>query len=436
MGDARKQMHLGVFVLGSGHHVGGWRLPDAEAGAENLDLLCRIARKAEAGKLDMVFFADALNSSPGMHPSVVVRYEPITLLSALAMVTERIGLAATANTTYSEPYNLARMFGTLDHISKGRAGWNVVTGAFGEAALNFSKPTHPPHAERYAVAEEYVDVVKGLWDSWEDDALVMDKDSGVFIDAAKMNQLNHEGVNFKVKGPLNLSRSPQGYPVLIQAGSSDAGRNLAARIGEVLFAVEQVKQSGIDFKADIRRRAIGFGRNPDEIKVMPGVCPIIADTKEAAMARLADLGAMMDPVPAMKVLSERLGTDLTDYPLDGPVPELPESTIMQGHARVLTALAKAENMTLRQLRDYTSAAMGHRLIVGTAKDVADGLEEWFVDGAADGFNIMPPYFPGGLDDFVDQVVPILQERGLFRTEYSGSTLRDHLGLARPACAAR
>jgi N-acetyl-S-(2-succino)cysteine monooxygenase len=425
------KMHLGLFVLGTGHHVAGWRVEGAEAGAENLALIERIAQTAERARFDLLFFADALNTGPKVHPSVLVRLEPLTLLAALATKTTHIGLAATASTTYSDPYNLARAFASIDHISGGRAGWNVVTGAFAEAAGNFGNVGHPPHELRYAIATEFVQVAKGLWDSWEDGAIVMDKATGRFADISKMHELNFKGQFFSVKGPLNVSRPPQGYPVIIQAGASETGKDLAASIAEVVFAVQQDMQVSRKLVDDLRARAEKFGRNPDHLKVLPGVCPIIGESEADAKAKLRMLGEFSDPASALKVLSERLGQDLSSYPLDGPVPTLPPSTIMQGHAVTLSALAKKNNMTLRELRDYAAAAMGHRLLIGTPEQVADGLQEWFVAGAADGFNIMPPWFPGAFDDFVNEVVPILQQRGLFRTEYTGRTLRDHLGLPRP-----
>ncbi len=426
------QMHLGLFILGTGHHVAGWRLPDAEAGAENFPLITRITQAAERAKFDLVFFADALNTGPKAHPSVMVRLEPLTLLAALAAQTTHIGLAATASTTYSDPYNLARAFASIDHISGGRAAWNVVTGAFPEAAANFGHATHPPHELRYAIANEFVRVAKGLWDSWEDGAVVMNKASGQFADISKMHELNHKGEYFSIKGPLNTSRPPQGYPVIIQAGASETGRDLAASIAEIVFAVQQDLTIAKNDAADLRARAEKAGRDPAHMKIMPGVCPIVGTSEADAKSKLAKLGEFSDAAAALRVLSERLGQDLSGYPLDGPVPTLPPSTIMQGHAVTLSALAKKHNMTLRELRDYAASAMGHRLLLGTPEQIADGLEEWFVAGAADGFNIMPPWFPGAFDDFVDNVVPILRKRGLFRTEYSGRTLRDHLGVPRPS----
>ena len=428
----QQQMHLGVLLLAAGNMVSGWRLPEAEAGSQNLPLIQKVTNKAEQAKFDFVFFADALNSFPGMHPSMVVRLEPLTLLGALAMSTTRIGLAATASTTYTEPYNLARMLASLDHLTGGRIAWNVVTGAFAEAAENFGAAKHPPHEQRYAIAEEFIAVVKGLWDSWEEDSLVMDKAGGTFIDADKLHVLGHRGKFFTVKGPLNSTRPPQGYPVLLQAGASDAGINFAASIADVVFTVQQNKDTAIAFSNRLKAVAERqYRRDPRHLKVMPGICPIVGWTEAAAKAKLTELGALSDPVYAMKALSERMGTDLSAYPLDGPVPTLPPSTIMQGHAITLAETARRRNMTLRELRDFVGVSMGHKLMPGTPEQIADEMEEWFADGAADGFNLLPAYFPGAFDDFADHVVPLLQRRGLFRTDYTGHMLRQHLGIPRP-----
>jgi FMN-dependent oxidoreductase (nitrilotriacetate monooxygenase family) len=432
MATKNTQMHLGVLLLAAGNIVSGWRLPEAEAGAQNFALINKVTRKAEQAKLDFVFFADGLNTFAGMHPSMVVRLEPLTLLGALAMTTDRIGLAATASTTYTEPYNLARMLASLDHLTGGRIAWNVVTGAFAEAADNFSTAKHPPHDERYAIAEEFVTVAKGLWDSWEEDSATMEKASGKFVDAAKLHVLNHKGRFFNVKGPLNITRPPQGYPVLMQAGASDSGTNFAASIADVVFTVQQNKDTAIAFANRLKTVAEQrFQRNPSHLKIMPGVCAIVGATEAEAKAKLAEIGALTDPVYAMKVLSERMGSDMSSYPLDGPVPALPPSTIMQGHAITLAETARRRNMTLRELRDLVGLSMGHKLMCGTPEQIADEMEEWFRDGAADGFNLLPPYFPGAFEDFADQVIPVLQKRGLFRTEYTGHTLRDHLGIPRP-----
>jgi FMN-dependent oxidoreductase (nitrilotriacetate monooxygenase family) len=426
-----RQMHLGVLLLAAGNTVSGWRLPEAQAGAQNFDLIEAVARKAESGKLDFVFLADGLNSFPQMHPSMVLRFEPLTLLGGLARSTERIGLAVTASTTYTEPYNLARMLASLDHLSGGRIAWNIVTGAFPEAAANFGTAKHPPQKERYAIAEEFVEIVKGLWDSWEEDALVMNKATGQFVDASKMHELNHAGAFYNVKGPLNITRPPQGYPVFMQAGASDTGVNFAAKYAEVVFAVHQHKDIAAAFAKRLRDLAASYGRDPANIKLLPGLCAIVGSTEAEAKAKLAELGVLTDPAYALKVLSERMGHDLSSYPLDGPVPALPPSTIMQGHAITLAETARRRNMTLRELRDFVGVSMGHKLMCGTPEQIADEMEDWFNAGTGDGFNLLPPWFPGGFDPFVDHVVPVLQKRGLFRTEYGGQSLREHLGIPRP-----
>ncbi|HSZ97763.1 MAG TPA: LLM class flavin-dependent oxidoreductase [Bradyrhizobium sp.] len=428
---SQRQMHLGVLLLAAGNVVSGWRLPEAQAGAQNYDLIEATAKKAESGKLDFLFLADGLNSFPKMHPSMVLRLEPLTLLGALTRVTTRIGLAVTASTTYTEPYNLARMLASLDHLSGGRIAWNIVTGAFAEAAANFGTTKHPPQKERYAIAEEFVEVVKGLWDSWEEDSFVMDKTSGEFVDATKMHELNHTGAFYNVKGPLNITRPPQGYPVFMQAGASDTGVNFAAKYGEVVFAVHQNLDTAAAFARRLRDVAASYGRNPADLKLLPGMVPIVGSTEAEAKTKLAELGALTDPVYAMKVLSERVGHDLSSYPLDGPVPELPPSTIMQGHAITLAETARRRKMTVRELRDLVGISMGHKLMCGTPEQIVDEMTEWFDAGAGDGFNLLPAWFPGGFDAFVDHVVPVLQKRGLLRTEYTGHTLREHLGLSRP-----
>lgn len=427
-----RKMHLGMIVLGTGSHVAGWRLPEAQFGSQNFELIRHVVQVAERGKLDLVFFADAVNTGLDAHPGMMLRFEPLTLLSALAMHTSRIGLVATVSTTYSEPYNVARAFASIDHLSGGRAGWNVVTGSSPDAAANFSRDKHPPHAERYARAEEYVSVVKGLWDSWDDGALVGDKETGVFVDPTKMHVLGHEGAFFKVLGPLNITRPPQGYPVIFQAGASDRGLDFAGATAEVVFATQQLLDEAKSFTETLRGKTAAAGRPRDAVRVLFGVSPVIGRTEAEAKEKVARLAALVDPVIAMRVLSDRLGHDMSQFPLDQPIPDLPPSGMMQGHAVVLKSLARRHNMTLRELRDFTAASSGHRLVAGTALQVADDLEEWFRSGAADGFVIMSSHLPGPAEEFVDQVVPILRARGLFRQEYEGTTLRDHLGLARPA----
>ncbi len=426
----KKQMHLGLFLQGAGHHVSGWRHPDAEAGSENFDLLRRVAKQAEDAKFDMVFLADGLTSGVDAHPSMVARFEPLTLLSALAMVTDKIGLAATASTTYGEPYHTARAFASIDHLSHGRAAWNIVTTSYARTANNFSK-SHPEHDERYAVAEEFVDVVRGLWDSWDDDAFPKDKENGVYADPNKVHVLNHAGKYYSVQGPLNIPRSPQGHPVLIQAGSSGPGQDLAARIADIVFTAQQSLAEAQAFYASLKDRVVKAGRNPDSVAVMPGFMPVIGDSFEDAAEKLKELNRWTDIKSAMPLLEERIGHSLADYDLDGPLPDLPISDQLRSRAELLRDLARRENLTIRDLALRVAAGRGHHIVLGTAEQIADRMQEWFEDKAADGFNVMPPYFPGGLEDFNRQVVPILQDRGLFRTEYTGSTLRDHLNIARP-----
>ncbi|OYR16486.1 LLM class flavin-dependent oxidoreductase [Brucella grignonensis] len=426
----KKQMHLGLFLQGAGHHVSGWRHPDAEAGSENFDLLRRVAKEAEDAKFDMVFLADGLTSGVDAHPSMVARFEPLTLLSALAMVTDKIGLAATASTTYGEPYHTARAFASIDHLSHGRAAWNIVTTSYARTANNFSK-SHPEHDERYAVAGEFVDVVRGLWDSWDDDAFPKDKESGVYADPNKVHVLNHAGKYYSVQGPLNIPRSPQGHPVLIQAGSSGPGQDLAARIADIVFTAQQSLAEAQAFYASLKDRVVKAGRNPDSVAVMPGFMPVIGDSFEDAAEKLKELNRWTDIKSAMPLLEERIGHSLADYDLDGPLPDLPISDQLRSRAELLRDLARRENLTIRDLALRVAAGRGHHIVLGTPEQIADRMQEWFEGKAADGFNVMPPYFPGGLEDFNKKVVPILQDRGLFRTEYTGSTLRDHLNIARP-----
>ena len=425
-------MHLGLILLGAGGHVAGWRMPGAQFGSENLPLLQHLAATAERGRFDFLFLADALNTGLDAHPGMMLRFEPLTLLAALAMGTRRIGLGATVSTTYSDPYNVARALASIDHLSGGRAAWNVVTGSSPDAAANFGRAPHPPHDLRYAMAAEYLEVVKGLWDSWDDGAVLGDKASGRFVDPARLQVLNHAGRFYQVKGPLNITRPPQGHPVILQAGASEAGRDFAAGTAEVVFTAQQDMQEAIAFAADLRARCVAHGRAPDAIRIMPGVSIVLGRTAAAAKATIAELAGLADPQAALKVLSDRLGHDLSGFPLDEPVPELPPSGMMQGHAVTLAALARRHRMTLRELRDYTAASSGHRVVHGTAEMVADDLEAWVRSGAADGFIISCPFYPAPLDDFVEQVVPVLVRRGLFRAEYQGQTLREHLGLGRPA----
>jgi FMN-dependent oxidoreductase (nitrilotriacetate monooxygenase family) len=429
--DQQRQMRLGVFVQTPGHHVAGWRHPDAVAdGWPNLALMRHIAATAERGKFDMFFLGDGFATGYGEHPSTIGKFEPLTLLSALATGTSRLGLAATGSTTYAEPYHVARAFASLDHISGGRAAWNVVTTAYAKSAAVFGRQ-HPPHAERYAMAEEFVEACRILWDSWEDEAFVADKVAGLFVRPGSLHVPHFKGKYFTVDGGLNVPRPPQGHPVLIQAGSSGPGQALAARIADVVFTAQNDLAEALAFYRDVKAQATGYARAADEVLVMPGVFPVVGRTESEAQAIFAELNRNIDTAQAFTVLSERLGTDMSAYPLDEPVPDLPETEHLKSRAALLIQMARRDRLSLRQLFYRVAAARGHLLLIGSPQQIADVLESWFRAGAADGFNVMPPFFPKQFDDFVGQVVPLLQERGLFRADYTGTTLRAHLGLRRP-----
>ena len=424
-------MHLGVFVLGTGNHVAGWRMPGAFDSFQSLPVVQAIAAIAEQGRFDLLFLGDGLAADPRNHPSFTTRLEPITMLAALAATTAHVGLGATASTTYGEPFTVARAFASLDHLSAGRAAWNAVTSSAPEAGGNFGR-THPPHDERYQVAEEFVDVVNGLWDCWEDGAVTADRTTGQYIDPAKVHRLDHRGRYFDVRGPLNISRCPQGRPVILQAGASEPGQRLAARTADVVFSVVQDLAEAKQAYAVLKARLPQFGRPPEALTVLPGVMPVLGGTQAEARRHLEDLQSFVSPANALTMLSGRLGQDMSAFPLDAPVPDLPLPDSSHGFARTMLAKARREAMTLRQLLDLTGAARGHWVLPGTPESVADTLGHWFTEHAADGFNILPAYFPGAFAAFVAAVVPILQRRGLFRRDYEGTTLRDHLGLARPA----
>ncbi|PZW50921.1 FMN-dependent oxidoreductase (nitrilotriacetate monooxygenase family) [Humitalea rosea] len=424
-------MHLGVFVLGTGNHIAGWRYPGAADSFQSLPVIQEIARTAERGKFDLLFLGDSLVAGVNDHPSFTVRFEPLTMLAALAATTTHVGLGATSSTTYGEPFLVARAFASLDHLSGGRAAWNAVTSSGAKAAANFGRE-HPRHDARYEVAEEFVDVVRGLWDCWDDGAILADRETGQYIDGSKVRSLDHEGRFFKVKGPLNIGRTPQGQPIILQAGSSDVGLALAARTADVVFSVVQdLEEAKLAYRA-LKDRLPGYGRKDSDIAVLPGVMPVIGATDAEAREKLNTLQSFVTGGNAHSMLANRLGIDVSGFPPDDLVPDLPLPDTSHGFARAMLAKAKRENMTWRDLLNLTGAARGHWVICGTPVAIADTLEEWFRAEAADGFNILPPYFPGGFDDFVDQVVPILQERGLFRRDYTGTTLREHLGLERPA----
>ncbi|MEF3304564.1 LLM class flavin-dependent oxidoreductase [Paenibacillus sp. GYB003] len=427
-----RKLHLNAFLAASGHHEAAWRHPDARP-ERGLDIhhYARLARTAERGLLDSLFLADGYAGPGG-------KLEPFTLLAALATATERIGLIATVGTTYNEPFHVARKFASLDHISRGRAGWNIVTGA-GSAAHNFGMKEHPEHAERYETAEEFVEVVKRLWDSWEDDALVHDKAAGIAIDAGKVHEIHFKGSRYSVKGPLNIPRPPQGYPVLVQAGSSEPGREFAAKTAEVVFTAQQSLGEARAFYSDVKSRLAKYGRRPDQLSILPGLSPIVADTEAEARDIERELNALINVESAVKSLSARLNLDLSEYPLDGPLPfdKLPGVETINGHKgryELIVETARREKLTIRRLTERLAGARGHLTFAGTAVQLADLIEDWFAGGGSDGFNVMPQLYPNGMEQFVDKVVPELQNRGLFRTSYEGDTLREQLGLERPANA--
>jgi FMN-dependent oxidoreductase (nitrilotriacetate monooxygenase family) len=439
MSHPPRQIRLGAFLMQTGHHIAGWRHPGAQADAgQNFRHYVDLARKAEAAKFDAVFLADSVGVRNAHSPSLsrtarAEHFEPLTLLSALAAVTERIGLIATVSTTYNEPYHVARKFASLDLISAGRAGWNLVTSSGEGEAQNFNLDTHVEHALRYQRAEEFYDVVTGLWDTWEDDAFIRDKQSGEFFDAGKHHALNHKGRHFSVRGPLNVGRSPQGWPVVVQAGASEAGRDLAARTAEVIFVAHQTFEQAREFYGDIKQRARQHGRDPDGIKIMPGIFPIVGRTQEEAEEKFRKLQDLIHPVVGVSLLSNMIGgADLSSYPVDGPLPPLPETNGGKSRQQLLIDLAQRENLSIRDLYLRIAGARGHQQVVGTPQGIADQLQQWFEEGGADGFNIMSPWLPGGLDDFIEHILPELRRRGLFRTEYQGTTLREHLGLSRPS----
>lgn len=433
MSPSRRTFHLNAFLMGVGHHEAAWRHPRTEE-HRVLDVrhFQELARIAERGTLDSIFFADGLAVGPRIQRNTLAVFEPVTLLAAIAGVTERIGLIATASTTYNEPFNLARKFASLDHISGGRAGWNIVTSGTVEEAYNFGYDAIPEHARRYERATEFVDVALRLWDSWESSAIVLDPDTGVFADPDKVHTIDYDSERFRVRGPLNSPRGPQGRPLLVQAGSSESGKQFAARYAEAVFTAQRTLAEAQQFYRDLKSRLPAYGRGADELKVLPGLVPYIADTEAEAQALEREFTDLISPDYALRQLSSQLGIDLTDHPLDEPLPPLPaEADIEGGKSRftLVKDLATREGLTVRQLIGKLGGGRGHRSVAGTPEQIADELQTWFESGAADGFNIMPPYLPGGLSDFVDRVVPILRDRGLFRTEYTADTLRGHYGLA-------
>jgi FMN-dependent oxidoreductase (nitrilotriacetate monooxygenase family) len=427
-----RHIKLGFILHGVGRTWNDWRHPDRNVNASTSLAHYRAqAETAERGRFDFLFVADSLSITEKSSPHYLNRFEPITILSALAAVTARIGLVGTLTVSYSEPFNVARQFASLDHLSGGRAGWNIVTSWLGDTAANFSRTEHPPHAVRYRIAAEYLDVVQGLWDSWEDGAHVADKDSGVFVDPEKLHRLDHKGEFFQVRGPLNIKRTPQGQPVIFQAGASEDGRNFAARRAEVIFTHAPTLEDGQAYYADVKGRAKGFGRDPDQLLILPGITPIVGETDAEAEAKYRELAALESIDTGLGFLSRTFNDhDFRQYDLDAPFPDVAHIGLNSQQSGTLRILAevRAENLTLRQVVERLAAPRG--AFVGSAETVADRLQQWFESGAADGFVVFEP-LPGQLDAFVDRVIPILQARGLFRTEYEGTSFREHLGLPVP-----
>ncbi|GAB3976083.1 LLM class flavin-dependent oxidoreductase [Plantactinospora veratri] len=430
-------LHLNAFLMGVGHHEAAWRLPESDPFAHtDVRHFQELARIAERGKLDSVFLADSpvLWNNVGRRPSGAL--EPTVLLTALAGVTEQIGLIATASTTYNEPFNLARRFASVDHVSGGRAGWNIVTTAGADAARNFNLDELPAHRDRYERAAEFIEVSRKLWDSWADDAALGDKAAGVWGDQDRIFPPGHVGRFFKVAGALNVPRPPQGYPLLVQAGSSADGRELAARYAEAVFTAQQTLAEARAFYAELKARTRALGRDPEGIKILPGIVPVLGGTEAQAHALADELDRLIVPEHARRQLAITLGISPDDLHLDRELPaDLPDEEQIEGaksRRALIVALARRERLTVRQLIGRLGGGRGHRTFAGTPEQVADAIEEWWQHGAADGFNVMPPVLPSGLVAFVEQVVPILQRRGLFRTAYPGRTLRDNYGLPRPA----
>ena len=432
----QKQLKLGAFMRPVSLHTGAWRYPGSYPDANfNFQHIKSFAQELEKAKFDAFFMADhlAVLNMPIealKRSHTVTSFEPFTLLSALAAVTDRIGLVATASTTFDQPYHIARRFASLDHISGGRAGWNIVTTSNPDAALNFGLEEHVEHGERYHRAREFYDVVTGLWDSFADDAFIRNAETGIFFDPEKMHVLAHKGEELSVRGPLNIARSPQGWPVIVQAGQSDVGRQLAAETAEAVFAAPRNLADGKSIFADIKGRMRQIGRNPDHLKILPAAFIVVGDTVEEAKAKRAKLDSLVHYDSAIASLSIALGHDASSFDPDGPLPETPETNASKSGRERVIALAEAEKLTVRQLAQRLGGYAG-LAFVGTPQTIADEMEQWLHEEGSDGFNVVFPFLPQGLLDVTTRVVPELQRRGIFRREYEGATLREHLGLPRP-----
>ena len=431
------QMKLGMFYWQCGHHLAAWRHPDgiADSGS-NLPHLIELAKLAERGLFDMFFMADSVTWWRGSleameRDSYSTWIEPFTLMGALSQHTRHLGLVCTATTTYDQPYLIARHFASLDLVSGGRAGWNLVTSGNALEAESFGFEAHMEKTSRYRRGREFAHVVRGLWNSWDEGAFVRNKASGLYLDRAKLNAMQHRGEFFRVKGPLNVPPSPQGEPVMVQAGASEDGKDLAAETAEVVFGAQTHIEPARAFYADVKGRMAKFGRDPDSLKIMPGLFVCVGRSRDEAAAKYEVLQDLIDPVVGLQLLSKRLEWDLTGCDIDGPLPELPHDKINSSRSKLMYDLAVREGYTIKDLYRHIAGARGHCQIVGTPSDIADMMEEWVKTKACDGFNIMPPVFPGSLVDFIELVIPELQRRGLFRTRYEGTTLRANLGLTRP-----
>ncbi|MFP6781580.1 MAG: LLM class flavin-dependent oxidoreductase [Gammaproteobacteria bacterium] len=435
--NADRKMRLGAFMRPVSIHTAAWRYPNAYRDANfNFEHYQRFVSTLERGCFDAFFMADhlAVMNMPMAalkRSATVTSFDPLTLLPALAVTTKHIGLVATASTTYNEPYHVARKFASLDYISNGRAGWNVVTSANPHEAMNFGFDEHMEHDQRYDRAHEFYDVVTGLWDSWADDAFLHDADSGIYFNPEKLRVLDHKGPYLKVRGPLNVARPIQGWPVIVQAGASEAGRALAAETAEVVFGAANTLSDGKAYYADLKRRTTDFGREEDQLKVLPGAFIVVGETVAEALKKKNLLDSLVHPDSGIATLSVLLGYDVSGLDLDKPLPKLTESNASKSGQKKLVDMARRDNLTVGQLAQFVGGSFSVLEIVGTPKTIVDQMEEWFVSSACDGFNIMFPYLPEGLDDFVDKIVPELQRRDLFRREYEGITLRENLGLARP-----
>ncbi|WP_322922367.1 LLM class flavin-dependent oxidoreductase [Paenibacillus campi] len=429
---SKRQLKFGAIIHGIGGSMSTWRHPEVQADASvSFDFYKRQAQKAEEGKFDLVFIADGLFINEKSLPHFLNRFEPVTILSALAAVTSRIGLVGTISTSYSEPFTVSRQLASLDHISGGRAGWNVVTSPLEGSALNYSREQHPSHPERYRIAAEYLDVAKGLWDSWEEDAFPRDKESGVFFEPEKLHTLHHKGEYFSVQGPLNIGRTPQGQPVIFQAGSSEDGKNLAARSADAIFTGQETLADAQTFYQDVKKRVVAYGRSEDDVKILPGISPIIGATTEEAERKYEQIASLVTIDKALQYLGRFFDHhDFSQYALDEPFPELNEigSNSFRSGTDKIKRDARERGLTLRQVA--LQAATPRSSFIGTAEQIANQVQEWFEARGADGF-IIHSELPSGLHDFVEQVVPILQARGIYRDDYEYDTLRENLGVPIP-----